>query len=724
MNLHFPGIPRIRPKKNSGYKNLIAVQAVIIATAVFVFSAPFYFSQANDRQDEINPGDVVINEVMWMGSSAESSDEWIELKNTTKHSVSLSDCLVTKNNGTAIVKATDLNNVVIDSEKFLVISRKSVEESAINVPSLPILSYQALSDTELKISLVCDSKIIDEAGNGKKPLAGEKGTTKKSMERNADPGDGTKIESWHTCESSECTSGKFWKTAGGSNYGTPGAANSVPVEPDNDESDSSPDGSDAPSFQYSSRIIINELLPDPEGDEAENEYIELFNSGEEPVNLNHWMLRDASKTGKFVFSKNHIIHPHGYLAVYRKEFGFALNNSGEETVALFDPDGVVVSTVTYSGAKEGLSYNFNGSAWRWSKFLTPGKPNQFNNLPDIEIDYPKKAFKDVYVDFWISASDPDNDEVKVRWDFGDGRRSYKAQTRHKYAETGTYFGSVTVSDGSEEITEKFTVEVKKYPRPKVRIVSLMPNPEGLDGENEWIAIQNKSKKTVDLADWSVATGSSSEKMSNHPIRDEFIIKPGKTVSLTRDISRFSLNNKKARIELRYPDGKVAHSVKYDYTAGKSIPEGLLYEKTEDGWAWREEFPVENEEIEWADEADPDDSVTDEDRTENETEPMANTYAGYVAPDLPDGIQGSYSFDESENRKGDFLKNHPMKISFTEKESVRGARSVRLDENHYIFTSPVPAGEHYAKKFVKKISSEANAKLNRWIHRKTSTSEKR
>ncbi|MCD6334669.1 MAG: lamin tail domain-containing protein, partial [Candidatus Latescibacteria bacterium] len=35
-------------------------------------------------------GDVVINELMWMGSTASSADEWIELRNTTDSEILLS----------------------------------------------------------------------------------------------------------------------------------------------------------------------------------------------------------------------------------------------------------------------------------------------------------------------------------------------------------------------------------------------------------------------------------------------------------------------------------------------------------------------------------------------------------------------------------------------------------------------------------------------------------
>ena len=40
-------------------------------------------------QASIKPLDVVINEIAWMGTKANSSDEWIELYNNTSQDISL-----------------------------------------------------------------------------------------------------------------------------------------------------------------------------------------------------------------------------------------------------------------------------------------------------------------------------------------------------------------------------------------------------------------------------------------------------------------------------------------------------------------------------------------------------------------------------------------------------------------------------------------------------------
>jgi len=333
---------------------------------------------------------------------------------------------------------------------------------------------------------------------------------------------------------------------------------------------------------YSNNIMLNEIFPYPP--KGQEEFIELYNPEEKDADLYGWILRDESKTGKYVFPENTSIKSQAYLVVYKENFKFALNNSGAESVTLFSPDEKIVSTVSYTGAKENISYNFNGQSWRWSKFLTPNAENVFNNLPRVKNDVPKKAYKNMYADFSAQGKDADKDKLKYTWDFGDGHKSYKKETRHKYAKTGQYTVTLKISDGSEDTIKTFGIIVKKFPELDVNIVGLSANPSGVDTGNEWIKIKNKSKKKINLKDWSIATGDK-KKLVNHPIISDLVIKSGKELTLTHTNSKFTLNNTASKIELRYPTGKVASKIAYKSPA-KSIAEDATYEKTKLGWVWK------------------------------------------------------------------------------------------------------------------------------------------
>lgn len=336
---------------------------------------------------------------------------------------------------------------------------------------------------------------------------------------------------------------------------------------------------------YSNNITLNEIFPNPP--KGQEEFIELYNPEEKDNNLSGWILRDGSKTGKYIFPENSSIKSQDYLVVYKENFKFALNNSGVESVTLSSPDEKIVSTVSYTGAKKNISYNFNGQTWRWSKFLTPGAENIFNNLPQVKDDVPKKAYKNMFVEFSAKGSDKDNDKLKYTWDFGDKHKSYLQKTRHKYAKTGQYTVTLKISDGSEDIIKSFEVKVEKFPNLDVNIIGLSANPSGVDTGNEWIKIKNKSKKKINLKDWSIATGDK-KKLVNHPIASDLVIKSGKELILTHANSKFTLNNAASKIELRYPTGKVASKAAYKSPA-KSVPDDAIYEKIKGGWTWK--FPI-------------------------------------------------------------------------------------------------------------------------------------
>jgi hypothetical protein len=332
---------------------------------------------------------------------------------------------------------------------------------------------------------------------------------------------------------------------------------------------------------YTDQIILNEILPNPSGDGEE--YIELFNNSAEDASLVGWILRDGSKTGKYVFSASSIIKVGDFLVVYKKDFKFALNDSGSESVQLFDPTEKEVSSVSYSGAKDGLSFGLDGSKWRWSKYLTPREDNVFDDSPSFKVIKDKEVFKNFPANFDVQMKKYKKNKTKITWNFGDGHKSYKKTTTHKYEKKGKYKASVKIFNGSEEISKEFKVEVKSFPKYDVEIISVNPNPDGSDTDLETLTVRNNSKKKVNLQNWSIATGD--KKLTNHPIALKTVLKPKETLTITRALSKFTLNNKKAQVELRYPSGKVASSLKYDKKT-ETIAEGEILEKTKLGWVWK------------------------------------------------------------------------------------------------------------------------------------------
>lgn len=331
--------------------------------------------------------------------------------------------------------------------------------------------------------------------------------------------------------------------------------------------------------KYVHTVRLNELLPNP--DSEKDEFIELYNFGKDELDLGGWLVRDGSASGKYYFPAKSAVEAGGFMIIKKDESKLSLNNDAE-TVTLYDPNGEAVAVVSYKSAPETISYNFDGKAWRWSRFLTPGAANRFNHPPEVKVEKDDKVYVDMPADFEAKAKDSDKDKLKYTWDFGDGHKSYLKETAHTYEKKGKFKASLTVFDGSEKAVKQFTVEVKKYPHVDVDLVALSPNPAGKDADFEWIEVRNNSKKKINLKDWSLATGW--KDLYNHPIYDKTVIKPGESVRISRDISKFSLNNKRAKIELRYPDGERADKVKYERK--DSVTEDELYRRiVKKEWAW-------------------------------------------------------------------------------------------------------------------------------------------
>ncbi len=333
-------------------------------------------------------------------------------------------------------------------------------------------------------------------------------------------------------------------------------------------------------------ISINELLPNPLP--SEEEFIELYNSDEKSVDLSLWTLHDASKNGKYTFPQNSLILGKSFLVIPKSLFRFALNNSNE-ILFLRDAQERLVFTLNYSKSLPGVSLNRSLPNFRGGT-PTPGKENILNDLPTTKERVPKSGFPDIALSFDARGKDSEDSSLKYVWDFGDGHKSYKEKTTHKYQETGTYIVNLTTKDSQDSVQETFTLTIKKYTPPKLRLIALSPNPEGADTGKEWVAIQNKSKKEVDLEGFSLATGTKSKKLINHPIRKSISLEPGDTLRLTREHALFSLPNTKGYIELRAPNGDVVD--KFHYREEKSLAENTLYQKEKGGhWALLEEPSV-------------------------------------------------------------------------------------------------------------------------------------
>ncbi len=181
----------------------------------------------------------------------------------------------------------------------------------------------------------------------------------------------------------------------------------------------------------SSQVLINEVMYNPSGNENYNEYIELYNAGDQPADISGYSISDSSSSDKIIETgSGTILHPGQYCIVIDPEYfsnsslydtlindnclvltidgstfgSRGLSNSKSEPVMLISSSGDVISRYTYiPGLPDGYSIekwdpnSSDESDWKISKvFLgTPGLRNSITPPDrDVMIDsiYVEPAF--------------------------------------------------------------------------------------------------------------------------------------------------------------------------------------------------------------------------------------------------------------------------------------------------------------------------------------------
>ena len=137
-------------------------------------------------------GDVVINEVAWMGTSASLSDEWIELYNTTDAPIDLSGWRLTALDGSPDISLSG----VISAHGYFLLER-SDDSTVADIPADQIFSGSlGNSDDGLRL-YDGDGRLIDSAnGDGGDWPAGDN-ASKAAMER-IDPAGADEADNWAT----------------------------------------------------------------------------------------------------------------------------------------------------------------------------------------------------------------------------------------------------------------------------------------------------------------------------------------------------------------------------------------------------------------------------------------------------------------------------------------------------------------------------------------------
>lgn len=339
---------------------------------------------------------VVINEIAWMGTETSANDEWLELYNETVQDVNLDGWLLKAADGAPEIRLEG----IISAESFFLLER--TDDSTVPDVLADQLYKGALINSGEHLQLYdSEGNLEDFVDCASGWFAGDN-QTKQTMERSQLPG--SHPGDWGTSQNPGGTpraqnSAAIFSPPLEEPVAETGPAPQLPPESQiTEEYQSAPASSTAITKEielsaaasliekempapetetviYVSGIVINEILPSPEGPDAEEEWIELYNQNNEEADLSLWRISDAVGSIKtHTFSRGAIIPAQGFLVLERPETGITLNNSGDG-LELLRPDGVAADAVVYPKASRGRSYNRLGFGWQWSDILTPGGTN-------------------------------------------------------------------------------------------------------------------------------------------------------------------------------------------------------------------------------------------------------------------------------------------------------------------------------------------------------------
>jgi hypothetical protein len=140
-------------------------------------------------------------------------------------------------------------------------------------------------------------------------------------------------------------------------------------------------------------LEISEFLADPQGDDNAampyGEWIEIYNYGEDDVDLDGFVLKDDAGHDLIISdvktSSGTVIKANDYLVVYTNGMSGFLNNEGYEKISLYYNDNLI-DNVSYSDSVEGTSYAKINGEWKLS-VPSPGSGNSVGEKSSsIEIE--------------------------------------------------------------------------------------------------------------------------------------------------------------------------------------------------------------------------------------------------------------------------------------------------------------------------------------------------
>lgn len=335
---------------------------------------------------------VMIGEVAWAGSSLSTSDEWLELWNTSDTPVAVGGWSLqgAGESGKTIFLPPDA--VLAPHGTYLIANYASSDaKSSLAIEPQVVTTTISLSNSSLAITLLdASGTVIDSAGTGDAPPAGASLPIKMSMIRSGD--------TWVSATSS------LNLKAGLSDLATPGVCDECELNNEQTTTTDATTTDEVPILNSEQQAtntaaiieipaptesVLKDLPPKPAyGLLRLNEIDANPTSGKEWIELTTLDVGNAIALDGCTIhdAKNRILtitkatlDPHSSRYILIQLSGSHLNNDGD-TVSLYDPAGQLIDTMTYGKSTKGTTWiRFPDVTGNWQQTLqpTPGVANVF-----------------------------------------------------------------------------------------------------------------------------------------------------------------------------------------------------------------------------------------------------------------------------------------------------------------------------------------------------------
>ncbi len=119
-----------------------------------------------------------------------------------------------------------------------------------------------------------------------------------------------------------------------------------------------------------SKISVTEILPNPEGSDAESEYMKIKNNSDADIDLDGLYLDDAEDgSNPYKIPAGTIIKTGEEIIFYRSKTKIALNNTDDE-VRILSPNKEEIFSIDYEDAEEGAIYILKNGKWQWNNSVS------------------------------------------------------------------------------------------------------------------------------------------------------------------------------------------------------------------------------------------------------------------------------------------------------------------------------------------------------------------